>query len=320
MEKKKLPVEEVKKSNRLCRAYWGKDCNNIYEHRIIDIIGCDIKRACDKKEDIPIKFCFPVINVFGEVHGGKDYKNIKKILESIISKQICIDYEDNEVFKVINIFEEGEYDKKSGQIRITITGAFKREFINLTSHFTIYNKLEALKLSSAYSHRLYEYLKSWDSCPAVQEKVEKLHEILGVSESARSNFAEFKRTVLEPAKIEINTITSLKFDYEIIKEGRKVSQIKFIFINRKRTQKNEIADEQQILTELLENVKDESTRARIYEGIKNLVNKNVKKATKDYIAWMNEQKKENEITFSKFLESYMEKDGLDESLTTSDKQ
>lgn len=315
-----VQIEEVKKSNRLCRAYWGKsENNNIYEHRIIDVIGYEIKKAIDKGLELPSKFSFPATEIFRKGYGGEHYKNLKKSMTGIVSKKIYIDYGEGS-YKVINIFEEGGFDSKTGKVTMIITGAFKREFVKLTNHFTIYNKLEALKLSSYYSHRLYEFLKSWGDKAFVREHVENLHEILGVSEGARKNFAEFKRKVLDPAKKEINELTSLKFDYEIIKEGRKVSQIKFIFINKKRTQKNEIADDQQILKELLENVKDESTRARIFEEIKNLVNKNVKKATKDYIAWMNEQKKENEITFSKFLESYMKKDGLDESLTTSDKQ
>lgn len=224
MKQYHLPMNTVKKSNAICRARWSPE--NIYEPRIVSILASKIQKDDEDFKEYEI----PVAELFADVYGGKDYKTIKKTLESLISRTISILEDGN--FTVYSLFAKGSYLTKENTIRIKINSEIKHHFLELKKiHYTKYNLMEFLTLSSTYSQRLFEFLKSWENCQSTQIAVEELHSILGVQEVYKKNFFDFKRRVLDPALKEINKKTSLEYSWKPLKFKNKVTQI--IFINSK---------------------------------------------------------------------------------------
>nr|CRY96249.1 hypothetical protein [uncultured prokaryote] len=234
-----LPMEKVKKSNAICRARWSPE--NIYEPRIVAILASKIQLSDDDFKEYEI----PVVDLFGKNYGGGNYKILQQTIESLISRTVTIQ-EDNGSFMVYPIFTKGGYLTQTNTIKIKINSDLKHHFLKLKKQYTQYNLMEFLTLSSTYSQRLFEYLKSWEDCESTQIAVDELHKILGTLETARKNFAEFKRRILEPALKEINKKTSLEYSWKPIKFKNKVDQV--LFINstpRKESQKENGNQEEQ---------------------------------------------------------------------------
>lgn len=225
MKQYHLPMQNVKKSNAICRAYWTP--LNVYEPRIIALLASQIQPTDEdfKEYEIPFTALFTE-----KEYGGKDYIKLQKSLKSLIEKSITIKEDDGRI-KIYPLFYSAEINPNSNSFKIAIHDKLKHHFIDLKQHYTQYNLLEFLTLSSTYSQRLFEYLKSWEDCESTQIAVEELHKILGVPEEYKKDFYNFKRRALVPALTEIMKKTGLEYVWEVKKQGRKITHI--IFINSK---------------------------------------------------------------------------------------
>lgn len=254
-----LPMEKVKKSNAICRARWSPE--NVYEPRIVSLLASQIR-----PEDVDFKeYEIPVADLFANSYGGDNYKKLKSTVENLMSKTITI-LEENNSYKVFPLFSGGEYDSETNILKISINSRIKHHFLDLQTKYTQYNLMEFLTLSSTYSQRLFEYLKSWEDCESTQIAVDELHKILGTLETARKNFAEFKRRILEPALKEINKKTSLEYSWKPIKFKNKVAQV--LFINS--TPKKESQKENENQEEQRSSARPQPKQANFEEYIKQL--------------------------------------------------
>ena len=225
MKQYHLPMQNVKKSNAICRAYWTP--LNVYEPRIIALLANKIQPSDEDFKEYEI----PFTALFGDTtHGTDNYNTIRKTLKSLIEKSITIKEEDGSLV-IYPIFYKAKITPKKNCFTIAIHDELKQHFLDLKQHYTQYNLLEFLMLSSTYSQRLFEYLKSWEDCESTQIAVEELHKILGVPEEYKKNFFNFKRRALLPALAEIMKKTGLEYAWEVKKQGRKITHI--LFINSK---------------------------------------------------------------------------------------
>jgi len=96
--------------------------------------------------------------------------------------------------------------------------------------FTLYRLECILSLSSTYSIRLYELLKSheWKNQP-VELPLSEVKWALGVTEGTKidKRFDLFRTKVLEKARKDLSTHTDLKFTYKKVLELRKVVALQF---------------------------------------------------------------------------------------------
>lgn len=72
-------------------------------------------------------------------------------------------------------------------------------------------------------------MKSWANCPEIVIPLAELHDMLNTPDSLRPDFAQFRRRVLEKAHKDIHAHTSLRFEWEPVKQGRGVVAVKFFF-------------------------------------------------------------------------------------------
>ena len=115
-----------------------------------------------------------------------------------------------------------------GKVKLKVNQELAPFLLEMKSKFTRYSLQEVLKFKSGFAMRLYQLLAQYQYKNGMEYSIENLRFCLNVEEGKLRRYNDFKRFVLEPARKEINQKSSLKFHYEEIKTGRKVTSIRFI--------------------------------------------------------------------------------------------
>ena len=159
--------------------------------------------------------------------GGDNYKQLKDAANSLLDQKIELKVSTNEYY-FYTLFSKIGY--KDG----IILGEFHKDlmpfFIIAKEKFTKLILKEYMELPSIYSQFIYGFLKSWDDKKEIIIKLSDLHEMLDTPQSLKKDFHNFKSRVLDKAYKDINEKTELNFEFEPIKTGRAVSEIKFMFV------------------------------------------------------------------------------------------
>ena len=188
-----------------------------------------------RPEDITLKEHIFEIRDFCKVCGldsdnGANYKYIKKALKALRDRSIWISLADGSETTLAWI-SAVTIGAKSGAVKIQLDERMKPYLLQLQHNLTSYELLYILAMRSRYSIRLYELLKSYEYRHREVFEIENLKRLLSAENYVRYN--DFKRNVLDIATKEINSLSDLNVLYEVIKDGRKYSKIKF-FIHEKK--------------------------------------------------------------------------------------
>ena len=154
------------------------------------------------------------------------YRDFKKAVKEFEDKGFyLIDTKNNkEIF--FTWFASIAYSDNEGKIVVEIGNRLKSLLVEMKKR--IFYKIEyPLNFSSIYSKRIYYYLKSFQDTGWRLDNLDVLRKKLQCPESY-DKYSFFKIKVLEQAKKEINKSSDINFNYEEIKTGRRVSQIKFL--------------------------------------------------------------------------------------------
>ena len=178
-----------------------------------------------------IEYEFSIIhflNVLGLTHSGKNYKDMKKVLKSLVSNVIWITLP-NGTETTVNWLSKVYLTKQSGTCKIILDADMLPYLLNLKEKFLSYHLYNILCLSSKYSIRLYEILKSYLYIKSKTFKIDELKELLmlGSSSKSYSEFKVFNRNILSKSISEINDITDIYIEYNTIKNVRSVVAIEF---------------------------------------------------------------------------------------------
>ena len=122
-------------------------------------------------------------------------------------------------------------NKQSGAVKVKMDEMMKPYLLQLQERFTTYELLYILAMHSQYSIRLYELFKSYEYRHRCKFDIDELKRVL-YAENYKM-FADFKRKVLDIALREINKLTDIAVEYEIIKVGRKYEKIEFLIRTKK---------------------------------------------------------------------------------------
>lgn len=223
-----LPGQIVKKHNELVRS----------KVNIISVHGSRVLASlvsCVRSDDIEFKDIYSVpAKELLPSGGGGSYAQIKDVCKELISSAVEIemqDPDDETVLVLFSFFSSIKY--KKGIIEARFNQEMKGFLLELKKHFTQYNLMDYLILSSIYSQRLFELLKSWQSMPEIIIELKELHKILLVPDSCKSNFGEFRRNILEKSYKEIFTKIGFHFEWEAVKKGRAVVAVRFTFAKKR---------------------------------------------------------------------------------------
>jgi plasmid replication initiation protein len=123
----------------------------------------------------------------------------------------------------------------SNSIKIMLDPSLGRFFLKLkdTGCFTKYGFKNVIRMKSHYSFRIYELLKQRQKFGRREFTYSGLREILDIDETDYKLYGDFKRSVLNTAKKEIEQLTDIDFQLTEIKEGKQVVGFSFsIFKNK----------------------------------------------------------------------------------------
>lgn len=214
----------VKISNALARA--SRAVKSVYEPRLVALIASRVRQ-----DDLDFQeYEISLSDLLGGASDGRTHKLVATVVDGLLGRILTLPRANG--WAKYGIFSKCEYDGQAGLIRARFDPDLRPHFLSLNEYFTEYSLTEFLLLPSTYSQRLFEVLKSWDDKPQVEISLSDLFSMLDVPSSHRSDFAAFRRRVLEKAKKDISEKTTLRFEWEAIKKGRAVVSVRFIFGRR----------------------------------------------------------------------------------------
>lgn len=228
----------VKKDNDLVRTKISID--SVTSGRILaSFISC-INKNCQENSLIELDAKL----FLDSSYGGSDYTKLKNCIRSLGSA-----FAEVEIFgKKKNIFESVPFFKFVSCHNGKIYGIFNDLIFPLLSdlgkNFTKYSLAEYIRLPSIYSQRVFEILKSWERLKKdkIEISLSNLMHMMNVPETLEE-YKNFKVRVLDKSTKDINELTSLKFSWKPLKNGRSVEKIEFKFL---RKSKNTIEVENKI--------------------------------------------------------------------------
>jgi len=220
MKKSKIQTLIVK-SNTLVEASYRLTA---VEQKIILTLVSKIK-----KDDIEFQRYNFKISEFLELMDIKDqskYKHIPVIAEGLMKKVITIQ-EGNNILKVAWL-SGVRVLRGEGIVEMEFSPYLKPYLLQLKKRFTSYKLQDVIQLKSAYSVRIYELLKQYETLGQRIFTIDELRYILAIQENEYKLYHQFKQRILLHSQNEIKKKTDIAFDFEEIKKKRKVVGIKFI--------------------------------------------------------------------------------------------
>ena len=166
------------------------------------------------------------IKVLSEAIGEQEhrYSEIRKVVRALRKKELIIHTEDKEI--ITGWLSSITFEKNTGMIELEFSKKLMPFLLKLRSAFKSYKFENIVKMNSIYAIRIYEMLKQWDCKRNIEISIDELRKRLKI-ENEYSRFTDFEKRVLKVAKAEINSHSDIHMDYEKIKEGRKITKIKF---------------------------------------------------------------------------------------------
>jgi plasmid replication initiation protein len=188
----------------------------------------------DGRKEVP-KESILTANEFAEMTGiplNDAYKELYQAADKLFNASLKL-IEDGEEVEIVWVQEKAKKLKGQGQVRLVWSDRVRRYLGELEGCFTKYKLKSVSTLKSAHSIRLYELLMLWQSTGIRTISVDDLKASLGLSD-AYPQFFIFNRDVLKPSMKEINTRSDIKVRVETLKTGRKITALKFRFIETKQ--------------------------------------------------------------------------------------
>lgn len=215
----------VTKSNNLIEAHYNLSA---IEQKIILYFVSKIQKDDDefKKITIPvIEFC----KLLGYSENSRpNYKYLATITKKLLSKVVEINVDGKlRQFQWVSFVE---YNTGEGTITLEFHREMKPFLLKLKKEFTSYRLKNIMTLNSLYSIRLYEILKKWQPIGKIDIKLSDLRKMVGATDKYLE-YSNFKKKVLNIAKKELQKNTDLTFEFEELKEGKKVIGIRFLIKN-----------------------------------------------------------------------------------------
>lgn len=141
-------------------------------------------------------------------------------------------------------FASVQYYEGKGIVEIELSNKLRPYLLELKKKFTSYQLKNVLLLRSNYSIRLYECLKQYEKIGERTFNITQLREILGIEEDKYTLYGHLKSKIILKAQSELKELCDLYFEFEEIKEGRKVVKIKFKIIPQKMKYKEIVESEE----------------------------------------------------------------------------
>jgi replication protein len=243
---------------------------------------------------------------------GRSNIRFEKYLEVVLSKflETKLIIKSSNGLEIGNFFRKFKIDFKNNNLFVQVDTDYSFILNDLVEMYTQFSFNQYQGLKSKYAKRLMPKLAQWNGTKKIEFEKEDLFEILGASESYKSDLSSFNKRILKPATAELkkvfsnlkvtpiknnnskttNKIKSYLFTWnaqEIIKDAEEVKTLeisktlKNLLDTAIKNPKLEILEKPSIIEYLLKHYSENI----VILGIKNLLNSNIttKIKTRKYI-------------------------------------
>ena len=213
---------------------------SIYESRIL--LACIAKINSKEILDPSLKFTLTVENIADlvGVERNNAYAELREASDRLYQREIIFLQPSKRVSeRRVRWVSQIDYIPNEGTIELFFTPSIVKLLSEITRDFTQYKLENVLKFKSSYSVRLYELLCRWGG-KNKQVDLDWLRECLQI-EDKYSRWDHFKDWVIEPAVRDINKFSNLNVTWVSVKQGRKITAIKFSYgFNREAKIKDKV--------------------------------------------------------------------------------
>lgn len=193
--------------------------------------------ACSQYQgDLDIEVSIDDINRILAYQGGNQREIIKNAIPTLMqSALVHIEDENGERWSIAITDSYIKNDNKT--VKFTFNKTVQKELEELRGYTWLYLS-NLIGMSSTYAVRIYEFfamrLGSQNKKDTFDFDLNKLRIYLDCTNKLE-DFRNFERTVLKKAEKEINEKTNIKMSYKKIKTGRSITNIKFTFSWKNKT-------------------------------------------------------------------------------------
>ena len=166
--------------------------------------------------------------------GKMNIQSFKDTIDRLLCKVVHVPRENGQpgyrafqLFKKCEVYpDENDYNQWYVEINahddaLPLMFEFKEKYFT----YALWN---ALRLTSRNQLRMYELLKQYEPIGMREIKLDKLKDWLGINQDDYSMFNKFKIRVLDACQKALLENTDIKYDYELMKTGRRVTGVRFI--------------------------------------------------------------------------------------------
>lgn len=229
--------KKITKSNSLITASYRLSLNEL---RIV-LFGLSAINPMDSEFPLEHGFTKNEIAEFFEIpkkDRGAFYRDIEKALTSQFWNREFTYYDQEREQNVSNRWLiTVRHGGKNPRLSYVYNPEIKKELQKLSTRFTSYFLTNVANMKSPFSIRFYEISimhlnASKSNQTTFKIELDELKEKLSV-EGKYARFANFKARVLAKVKGEINKLSDISFDFEVVKRGRLVTGIEFLIARKK---------------------------------------------------------------------------------------
>jgi uncharacterized protein YdbL (DUF1318 family) len=188
------------------------------------------------REDTALPVCrIPVRELCADSNSKNVYTEVRAMTEKMASRFLLLEVlgPNGERLKEPDIKNRPlmgaiDYLKREGVVEAVFNEHLKPYLLELKNNFTKAQLSQVLKIKRPASHRIYWLLREYAAFGKRTVSVSELRHVLGLKDEYADRFDHFRTRVLDPAQEELAQ-TDLPFTYELIKQGRVITEIRFLF-------------------------------------------------------------------------------------------
>jgi plasmid replication initiation protein len=213
----------------------------VREQKLLILLASNIKR--NEKHFNIVQFKTSDIATFLKIKKQSAYNDIKKLTYSLLKKGFRkIGLDKNEL--QINWLASAEYKEIKGEsiVELEFSEKLKEFYLELQTKYFKYHIEGIIQFKSFYSIRIYEIIKANKYKNKVYFTIAYLKKCFDIeNDPAYQKYNNFKRRVILTAYDEINASkkTDIKFEFDEVKEKRRVVGIVFLIDNKNNNGSNE---------------------------------------------------------------------------------
>jgi hypothetical protein len=209
------------------QVYSSKYSLTLQEKRLIYWLISEIKP--DDHDFKPYRVSVKELTAFlGLENNNRIYQQMAQVTERLMRRVMKIEEPENESLLQVAWVSSARYHLGKGCVDISFDPQLKPYLIQLKSHFTSIELRYAIHLQSVYAMRIYELLKQYRKIGERVLPIVELRDMLGILPQKYQYINDFRRYVIDIAQREINTKTDIRFDYSELKQGRRITDIRFV--------------------------------------------------------------------------------------------